>query len=223
MKTITTLSILLLSTLMAYGQDSKLSLGVAGSADFYNFDFSTVEGNPATFDTDLNYSIGASVRYQLDDKFGLNLKVLYATRDFTLNHNFRFIEPNDPVLSELPRSTSAELSYLDLPISVNYGFLEKSNFDFFFSAGLAPGFLIADDESTTFEDDSQEDTERLTFNINSFLISGFLGAGVKYHLLDKLAIVLEPQYRYFFNRVSEQNEDGTPQLFSVAFGAEIKF
>ena len=223
MKILTTLFILLMSTFIALGQDSRLSVGVTGSTDFYNMDFLPVEASPGTFDTDLNYSIGASARYRFNENLGLNLKIVYATRDFTLNHNYRFIEPNDPLFFELPRRTSVNLSYLDLPVSVNYVFLKKNNFDIFFSAGVAPGVLLSDDESTVFEDNHKEKTEDLTNDLNAFLVSSTLGAGIKYHLTDKLAIILEPQYRYFFNRISDENEDNTPQLFSIAVSAEIRF
>lgn len=214
---------LLLPAFIALGQDSKLSVGITGSTDFYNIDFLPVEASPATFDTDLNYSIGASARYQFNDNLGLNLKITYATRDFTLNHNYRFIDLNDPVFFQLPRQTSASLSYLDFPIYLNYAFLKKNKFDIFFSAGVAPGVLLSDDESTVFEDNHKEKTKIITNDlINSLLVSGSFGAGIKYHLIDKLDIILEPQYRYFFNRISDGNEDNTPQLFSVAIGAEIR-
>ena len=215
---------LLLPAFITLGQDSRVSLGVTGSTDFYNIDFLPVEAGPATFDTDFNYSIGASARYQFNDNLGLNLKITYATRDFTLNHNYRFIDLNDPLFFQLPRQTSANLSYLDFPISVNYAFLKKNRFDIFFSAGVAPGVLLTNDESTVFEDNREEKTESITNDdlMNSLLVSGTFGAGIKYHLIDKLDIILEPQYRYFFNRISDGNEDNTPQLFSIALGAELR-
>ena len=213
----------LLSTFTVFGQESKISIGVTGSTDFYNMDFLPLERSDASFDPDFNYSIGASARYRFNDNLNVNVKIVYATRDFTLNHNFRFIEPNDPLFFLLPRRTTVDLSYLDLPLSLNYVFLEKKNFDIFLSAGVVPGVLVADKESTVFEDNHEEKTEDLTNDLNSFLISGTLGAGIKYNLMNKLAIILEPQYRYFFNRISDENEDNTPQLFSVAFTAEIRF
>ena len=223
MKTLTTLGILLMSAFIVNGQDSKLSLGVTGSTDFYNFDFRRIGEYFETFDTDLNASFGVSARYRLRDNLGLNLKILYATRDFTVDHNFRFIDPNDPGFSELPRRTSVELAYLDLPIAINYTWLKKNNVDVFFSAGIAPGFLLSDDESTVFENNDRRNTTSFTTGLNTFLIGGFLGAGIQYHLMDRLSIVLEPQYRYFFNRISDEIEDSPPQLFSIAVGAEIKF
>ena len=223
MKTFITPAMILLFIGTAYGQESRLSVGITGSPDFYNFDFQPPEFSNFTFDTDINLSLGASARYELSDNFLLNLKILYSTRDFALDYNFRLTSPNDPLLPEVRRRTSVDLSYLDIPISVNYAFLKRSNFDLFFSAGFAPGFLVADDETLIYEDGRREKANDLTFNLNSFIISGFLGAGIRYHVIDRLAIVLEPQYRHFFNRISDDGyEDDTPRLFSVAIGAEIK-
>lgn len=216
MKIICTLSLFLISTTLVFAQGSKFSLGVAGSADFYFIDLLP----DARVEEGVNYSVGASAQYRFNSNLGLNFGLRYATRDFVIDHNFRVVDPGDPLI---PKETSVGLSYLDIPISINYLFYRKTPFDFFFSAGLVPGILLQEEESTQFEDGRKVDILDITRDLNSFLLSGTLGAGVKYRLLDNLALILEPQYRIYFNSLGLLNEQRTPQLFSVSLGTEISF
>ena len=216
MKLLCTLSLFLISATLVFAQGSKFSLGVAGSADFYFIDLSP----DARVEEGVNYSVGASAQYQFSSNLGLNFGLRYATRDFVVDYNFRFVDPGDPLI---PKESAVDLSYLDIPVSINYLFYSKMPFDFFFSAGLVPGILLCEEESVQFEDGRRVDNPGLNLNLNSFLFSGTLGAGVKYRLQDKLAVVLEPQYRIYFNSLGLFTEQRTPQLFSVSLGTEISF
>ena len=216
MKLLCALSFCLISTTLVFAQDSKFSLGVAGSADFYFIDLHTDD----RVEEGLNYSIGASGRYQFNSNLGLNFGLRYATRDFVIDYNFRAVESGDPLI---PKETSVSLSYLDIPVSINYLFYSKAPFDFFFSAGLVSGILLQEEEFLQYEDGRKVNTQDFTPELNSFLLSGTLGVGVKYRLLDKLALILEPQYRIYFNSLGINNEQRAPQLFSVSLGTEISF
>lgn len=216
MKKLCTLSLFLIFTTLVFAQDSKLSLGVTGSADLYFIDLLPA----ALVEEGMNYSVGASAQYRFNSNLGLNFGLRYATRDFVVDYNFRFVDPGDPLL---PKETSVGLSYLDIPVSINYLFYSKPPFDFFFTAGLVPGILLREEESLQFEDGRKVETQDFARNLNSFLLSGTLGVGVKYRLLDKLAVVLEPQYRIYFNSLGLVDEQRNPELFSVSLGTEIRF
>ena len=216
MKLLCTLSLFLISATLVFAQGSKFSLGVTGSADFYFIDLSP----DSRVEEGVNYSVGASAQYRFNSNLGLNFGLRYAPRDFVVDYNFRFVNPNDPFL---PKESSIDLLYLDIPVSINYLFYSKMPYDFFFSVGLVPGILLSEGESVQYGDGRRVDNPGLNDNLNSFWLSGTLGAGVKYRLQDKLAVVLEPQYRIYFNSLGLFTEQRNPQLFSVSLGTEIRF
>lgn len=136
---------------------------------------------------------GLSIRYQLNNKFGVESGLTYAYLSSNLTSG------TDKNLYE----TEQSLQYIGIPLNVSYNIWDNKNWGFYVTAGGLIEKCVAGKSSTDFIVDnkvvSSEDNKikesPFQFSVNSSI-------GLQYNLLSKLSIFAEPGLGYYFDNGS---------------------
>lgn len=197
------LIILLLGSVSSFGQIG-LSYGVAWSIDInpylhkYN-DFNYFKGT-------VNFSAGLNTQINLNPRIWIGTKVLYSTKNYILIWESTYFHPDDPVIAG-KMEVDYKNYYLDVPLEVGYSLFNGNSYRFYGVLGFVNSFALAGRNEHSSANKSYE----------SFLFSQKIGFGNEFQV-EKFAIIVEPQFRFFLNQEHRQIGVKNP----VHFGIEIK-
>jgi hypothetical protein len=200
------------SSILAFGQENRISFGLASSIDKYNFDFEPFDGIDQTQKTDLAYSFGLRVQYDFKDKLSLRSGILYSEKSYKTDYNFIAMESGDPYI---PRESNLKARYLNVPLMIGYVIINKANFRFTPSAGIISELLVGKTETTIFDDNTESDTEFLSKDLSKILLSAQINVGFEYHFDRNAFVTFEPYLRYGFNKTNEKIMISKP----ISYGA----
>lgn len=195
--------------ILAFSQDTKLTIGVNGSPSFYNlkaskgFDHQYIYDNP-------KFRSGIDLSYYFYKKSSISTGLFYFRIGYKVDYVFIFRDQGDPLI---PKYSEIKTNYLDIPVIYNTTLLSKEKFSIYSSTGIVASILISSFDQTTFENNSVRNSK---FS-NSFLFSFQLGSGLKYNLSEKFSIKIEPQYRLFFKGFDKLMTQ-YPSVFNGTFG-----
>jgi hypothetical protein len=212
-KIILIFSILLLSNVLL-GQENKISIGLLGSLDKYEFDFKPIIGFDHEYEINPAYSFGLTVQYNVTERIISKGGFQYSEKGYKLNYAYNFMDPGDPFI---PRSTNLKVRYLSIPLFLGYYFKNREIIKLSSSIGIVSDFLINNNEKSVFEDDTERESEFLNRNLNQFLLSSQVNIGIEYHLEKKLIFIIEPYLRYGLNAV----DDDIMESNSISYGGII--
>jgi len=198
MKKLIIISTFLLLSTLSFGQENKFSIGILSSFDKFDYDFKPITGFNHEYDINSAYSFGLNVKYNFAERLFAKGAILYSKRGYKLNYDYTLMEPGDPYI---PRETTIKLDYIGVPLFVGYILYNGEKFKIAPSLGLVSEFLIRDNETSVFGDNSERESEFLNQNLNKFLISSQLNLAFDYHLSDKIFLSLEPYLRIGFNAI----------------------
>ena len=219
MKKTSLFSILLLLTILVNGQVNKLSIGIIGSPDFYNYQFKSIPGFDHEYKTKTNYSLGLSMNYNFAEKISVKTGLLFSTKGYILDYSWGNIEPNDPLI---PLESNINVSYIDIPVLVSYDFVHQDKLSLFASTGIVTSFLIKEKEISKMGDGSEKETEfsktGLNQKFNKTIFAIDLELGLKYNLSEKLFISIAPYLRYGLNKISDEVLESNPMSYGASFG-----
>jgi Outer membrane protein beta-barrel domain len=216
-------SVFILLTILVNGQSSKLSVGITGSPDYYNYQFKSIAGFPEEYKTKLNYSLGILMDYNFSEKFSFQTGLIYSTKGYNVNYSWIGSDLNDPAI---PLTSRFNINYLDIPILVSYNFLNKENFSLFTSAGIVTSFLTDEKVVSKMGDGSESETEfsNITENqkLNNILFAADVELGLKYNVTEKLYISVAPYLRAGLIKINDQVLESNPISFGANFGLHFK-
>lgn len=201
MKKLIIINVILLLSFNSIGQESKFSIGVFSSIGRHNFDFKRTAGFYHNYELNLSYSVGLNVKWNLSERFFTKGAIQYSQIGYKLEYDFNLIEPGDPLI---PRETTIDIYYFGIPIYLGYDLYNGDKFIIAPSAGLVNEFIIGDNETSIFEDNSERDSKLLNQNLNKYLISSQINLAFEYHLSDKLFVNLEPFLRIGFTSIDDE-------------------
>ena len=193
------LSILFISNSLI-GQGNKISIGLSGSLDNYDFDFKPIIGFDHEYEINSAYSFGLNVQYNITERLFSKGGVQYSRKGYNLDYKYIFIDSGDPFI---PRETNINTCNLSIPLFLGYYFKNGELIKLFSSLGIVSDFLLNNTETTVFEDDSNRESEFLNQNLNQAIFSTQLNIGFEYHVGEKLFFTIEPYLRYGFNAVDD--------------------
>jgi hypothetical protein len=218
------LSALLLLTIIVNGQENKLSIGIAGSPDFYKYQFKSIPGFAHAYKTKTGYSLGLSMNYNFVEKFSVKTGLLFSTKGYILEYSWAPAEFNDPLI---PRESGINLSYLDIPVLAAYDFVDSDKLSIYASAGIVAGFLVNEKEISTMGDgtDKETDFSGTLYNqdFNKILLAINIEPGLKYSLSKKIFVSVAPYLRYGLNKISDEVLESNPWSYGASFGFHIYF
>lgn len=221
MKRLITLLIILTSQ-VAFAQSKKLSIELIASPDYYisKYEIANADFPDQEYVSKLNFSAGVKTNYQFNPRLATGFGINYSQKDYQLVYHYHFIDENDPFIE---KKTDFSLSYLEIPISIRYLFIKGNKFSFFASTGIMPGILLNKSQTTTFEDEHSQTIELIKNNPNKLLLASTLSIGAIYRLTPKLGIVLEPEYRFYFQQIDNSAFTSNPMQLSLKLGAIFNF
>jgi hypothetical protein len=135
------------------------------------------------------------------------------TADF-LNSVFPGISTDYVQITEGGITAVQYFDYLELPVTVKYKIIDRK-LSFSFLGGLITNFLV--NNGVKLKQDGNVESFGTTRNINKVNYQGSVGLGFDYPLMDRLAISLEPRFRYYLNPI-DQRFDVHPYSFGLFAG-----
>ncbi|NLZ94699.1 MAG: porin family protein [Bacteroidales bacterium] len=136
---------------------------------------------------------GLSIRYQLNDKFGIESGLTYTYLSSSLTSG------TDKNLYK----TEQSLQYLGIPLSVNYKIWGNRQLSFYASAGGLVEKCVAGKSHTDYIIDNKiEDTESTKIKESRLQLSVNSAIGLQYNVSSKLGVFAEPGVGYYFDNGS---------------------
>ena len=157
---------------------------------------------------------GLSIRYQLNDKFGIEsgLTYTYLSSNLTSGTAKNLYE------------TAQTLQYVGIPLNVNYNIWNNKQFTFYASAGALVEKLVAGEYNTTYiMDNKVVSTEQKNIKENPFLFSLNSSLGVQVNLSSYLGLFMEPGLGYYLDNGSniETIYKDKPFNYNLKFGIRV--
>jgi|GEM_PF-5082558 len=222
MKTTRLLFLLLLLSEMGFGQTGKYAIQVMASPDTYRSRYGAMHPDmpDQKYSAKTGFSAGVQAWYQARKKVGVGVGLLYSRKDYGLTYNYRVIDRGDP---NVPVTSTLRPAYLELPLSLRYSLLTTSAWTVQASSGVIPGFLFRNAAKTTYDDGHAAVEKWNGEPANPFLLSLPLGLSAAYYVTPRLGLVLEPQFRYYFNRIDANAFRTNPTQLSLRAGTIVHF
>lgn len=199
------ISIILLTSNIAFGQEHKISIGFLTSMD--KFELKPIAGFNTNHELNPAYSFGLNLKYNFSERLFTKGIIQYSKRGYELNYEFNFTDPGDPYI---PRETTFELNYIGIPLFIGYNLYHGEKFKIAPSLGLVNELLVNDYETSVFEDDSERESKMLSQNLDKFLISSQLNLSLDYYLSDMIFLSLEPYLRIGFTEIENDFVKSNP-------------
>jgi Outer membrane protein beta-barrel domain len=163
---------------------------------------------------------GASIGYSIGKKVNVQAGFYASKKIYTAgpeNYNIK----DGTYLSTVP-ITKVEAACLiyELPILLQYYFLQKKSFNVYAGAGISSYIMKSEDYNYFYTRYNREYSRAYTYNGNDHLFStALLSAGIEKNITKKLAIQLEPTVSIPLKGVG----DGQVKLFSTSLLLGVKY
>lgn len=190
----------IIPSIIAGAQDHKIAVGFTGSVDISTLDFDLYDtdspfspGNEKR--TNPGYSYGMRIQYNFNDLLFLRTGLFYATKVFSYQYHYIFNDPEDPFI---PKESRLRVYHLGVPLMLGHHVVNKEKFKLSPSAGFVGEFYSGQQETTTFEDNSEEETDFLNQHLNH-LLSAQINIGLEYHFSSRFYLTAEPYAKVGMN------------------------
>ena len=142
------------------------------------------------------YTIGINLRLQLHKKVSIETGFQYSEKGYKTIPISTFYDPNPP-FSIVIATNNINYDYFDLPLKVNFSFLEK-RIQIATSAGLIFNVLRQVSVKINPEPPSTFKTKTIIdhYDYNKLNISALASVGLKFKLNKRMDLQLEPNFRY---------------------------
>lgn len=222
MKRISILIVLLVTTtLVSIGQVKSTFIGLIGSIEYNKYDFKkTMLNSNFDYNSNIGYSTGVGLKFQLQEKIFIKTGLLYATQGYQLKYNYVVLDTNDPAI---PSQTKLKLLYLHVPIMFGYQCLNFGNFKFTPSGGLIIGYQINETENTTYDDGSIRKSDFLNQNLNKLQVRFEVALGFEYLIGDKFKIEIGPFIGKGLNKLDDELMKSCQIAYGLILGLYYKF
>jgi hypothetical protein len=130
------------------------------------------------------------------------------------NNGFPAISTGNIKVTEGGITAVQYFDYLELPVTVKYKIIDRK-LSFSFLGGVITNFLV--NNSVQLKQNGNTESFGSTRDINKVNYQGSVGLGLDYPVMDRLAISLEPRFRYYLNPI-DQRFDVHPYSFGIFAG-----
>jgi hypothetical protein len=134
--------------------------------------------------------------------------------NFYSNNGFPAISSDNIQVAESGITAIQYFDYLELPVNVKYKIIDRK-LSFSFVGGVITNFLV--NNGVQLKQDGNKESFGTTRDINKVNYQGSVGLGLDYPLKDRLAISLEPRFRYYLNPI-DQRFNVHPYSFGIFAG-----
>ncbi len=133
---------------------------------------------------------------------------------FYSNNGFPAISTDKIQITEGGITAVQYFDYLELPVTVKYKIVDRK-LSFSFLGGLITNFLV--NNSVQLKQNGNTETFGTTRDINKVNYQGSVGLGLDYPVMERMAISLEPRFRYYLNPI-DQRFNVHPYSFGIFAG-----
>ena len=123
----------------------------------------------------------------------------------------------------MPVKSTLRPAYLELPITVRYSLVMASSWKVQATSGLSGSFVVHNAAKTIYDDGHSSVEKQDAAQVNAFLLSLPLSLSATYYVSPWLGLVLEPQYRYYFNKIDANAFRTNPTQLSLRVGTIAHF
>lgn len=207
-------------------QERGLSIGFGGS---YDNSINEYRGTPWWTNEDefsdiQEFSIGAVINYQFNERSGLRSDVSYSLKGYKLDYEWITNDfPDNSGDPSIPLETEFRLAYLDIPVGVYYKVIFTNRYDLAPSIGIMNSINIGESEISEMGDGSTEETEFYEFNTTAYLLGARLGLINNFNLSEKLFISLEPYITFNFSTINDTDIEQSQYTFGGFLSFNYKF
>jgi hypothetical protein len=210
--------------------DGKIFVGINFSPDLCYRNIIAYDGNLYSQDMakhrdsiqipKFGFTTGLTVLIKINNRLFIDLGLRFSNKGKKTKSLDHYIYDNDSLVSTGEKFVATyNYYYLDMPIKVNY-IVTKTNPSLFISGGIAGNIYLNNKTILNYSNSGQKVYNEQ--NINQPIknnLSGLLGLGIDFEILQKMNLRFEPIFRYSFfpKRVDSVKE----HLYS--FGANIGF
>jgi len=204
---------MLISTLPIFGQNHFVGVisGINGTSvnSDYTFNNSTKR---------FGFKGGLTYQYLINDKFSLDIELLYEQRGF--KNDISFINPSgDPIGPK--ENSEFYYDYLSFPIKAGYSI--GNTFSGFVNLGIVPAYIVkAEIAVPTFGgSETFDNIDRAT----SFDFGGLIEAGAAYAIMDRLIITASFAYQHSITTFSNPDyfSDSNMRHYGMSLSVGIKY
>jgi len=143
---------------------------------------------------------GASVRYQLNDRWSVEAGLCYSYLRSDLSTGN----------STLRRSTAQKLHYVGIPVSVGYSIWRNRHFGVYASAAMTVEKMVSGTAATTtYENNAPTITTDERVSVKPLQLSVGAGVGGEYMLNSTIGVYVEPGLNYYFD-----NHSSVPTIYA---------
>ncbi|MBX2914676.1 MAG: outer membrane beta-barrel protein [Cyclobacteriaceae bacterium] len=189
------------------------------AVDYNRFQFLDRDIAFQQYEVDWNHSLSTGGYVIVSSKLYVSLGVGYATKDFILNYHYRVLDPDDPF--PIPDKTKVEIRYLEVPLTIGYGILNKRKYSLCIAAGFYPSYLIEKSERTTYLNNGNPSTSYFVNANRSTIYSGTIGFIAHYSIGNSCGIFIEPGYLYFIGAVNKNAMQANSSLYRIKTGIQF--
>lgn len=202
---------------MAFAATSPVQALAPNSRGFKLLDPADAEQSPSEFIQ--AFSTGVNFGYRLSERLGLQSGLFYSSRSSNTTSELDAFGKTNSF------NSSFTVSFLEVPLLVQYDVVSRDNFAYYVSSGVS-GNLLWDYDNTLSNPNGRvaarvvsADEDRLQPSQGNLL----LRTGIRYKLLDHLTINIEPGVRYGILTNRYAFSDGSPASLSLSTGAAYTF
>lgn len=225
MKKILALIATLFVSILGYSQDSKITIGVAGSFDAYSVTY-LENPNPTISYREYQFlngfSMGGRFEYDISKKLTFRSGVFYVNKGYTVDYYFSFSQPNDPLI---PQKSTIKVGFISVPLMIGYEVLTAEKFRITPAFGVVVSGKIHESEVTVYQDGSERKSdlsELYTPVLSSSQFSVQANLGFSYFLTDNIFVLLEPYFNYGFSGLNTNIESGNPLVYGGVLSVNLK-
>jgi hypothetical protein len=131
-----------------------------------------------------------------------------------LSYGFTAISNDNIPFTEGDITAVQYFDYLELPVTVKYKIIDRK-LSFSFLGGVITNFLV--NNGVQIEHNGNKESFGTTRDINKVNYQGSVGLGLDYPIMERMAISLEPRFRYYLNPI-DQRFDVHPYSFGIFAG-----
>jgi len=114
-----------------------------------------------------------------------------------------------------------EISYVEIPLQFSY-LIPKGKFEFSMMGGFSTYFLL-DESLTLINEANQELLLGKATNLSTVSLSLNAGVGFNYQLTPKIALDVQPVFKYRIRTLNQGTFDGQTATFSFLTGIRYRF
>jgi hypothetical protein len=133
---------------------------------------------------------------------------------FYSNNGFPAISTDKIQITEGGITAIQYFDYLELPVTVKYKIIDRK-LSFSFLGGLITNFLV--NNGVQLKQNGNTESFGTTRDINKVNYQGSVGLGLDYPVKERMAISLEPRFRYYLNPI-DQRFNVHPYSFGIFAG-----